>query len=232
MDWADYSSHCCILWWLTCSSDKIWYIFLVSWHGLKSCWDLSYSTSKIFQTFKSWSMFTRAKLLSKWEHFGITLISTLTHIALTHNCYPIFPSNKSVLRPLRLTTTLEKIPNNLFLTWGHFWVQNWSHIDIISLGQSKEDPALWRRCCAYRSDWDWDWDGGFHRVGYLILLSVLHQWGLSAEALASCLVLPPYRATWFVSDTLNLSGVEWPREAAADQQERGQLSHHTAVGQI
>lgn len=61
------------------------------------------------------------------------------------------------------------------------------------------------------------------RLDYLILLRVLHRRGLPAEvrALGSTLVLPSDRATWLVSDTLNLSGVACPKKAVTDEQGKG-----------
>lgn len=83
--------------------------------------------------------------------------------------------------------------------------------------QSK-DPALWRRARAAVGVRWWWWRRwgvgsiGYTRRFYLILLGVLHQWGLPAEAgaLGGALVLPPDWATWFVSDTLNLNGTRAP----------------------
>lgn len=105
----------------------------------------------------------------------------------------------------------------------------WADVGAKSKIHLSKDPALWRR--AHDSDSEGLW---VHRIGYLILLSVLHQGGLSAEAgaLGGTLVLPPDWATRFVSDTLNLSSVGRPGETIADEQERGHLSYHTAVRQV
>ena len=86
-------------------------------------------------------------------------------------------------------------------------------------GTVAKDPTLWRQ--ARESNIEGQW---VDKIVYLILLSVLHQWGLLAEvgALGSALVLPPDWATWFVSDTLNLSGVARHR-VMADEQGKGPI---------
>lgn len=66
-------------------------------------------------------------------------------------------------------------------------------------------------------------------MGYLILLRVLQQRRLSAEAgaLAGALVLPPDGATRFIRDTLNLS-ISCVGGRDKMNKNRGQLSFHTA----
>lgn len=87
-----------------------------------------------------------------------------------------------------------------------------------------KDPALWRQLCVSNSEGQW-----VDNIGYLVLLSVLGRWGLPAagRALGSALVLPPDRTTRLVSDTLNLSGVAWPREAMEDEQGKGPIYYNT-----